>query len=167
MPRGPAPAGAYRTSRLIRAICAAGEIRIPLGELVDKGFRATHVYMDLGVSSMQIDTPERGFSYNYDAPLDMRMDPTAPVTAADIVNTWSEAALADQRVEQEPAAGEGHGPGIGPGQGPGGGGGTVPGSRLRQSMLSRVACSTETISFDAKTPMSGTRLAVVNPQQSQ
>ncbi|MCE5253917.1 MAG: 16S rRNA (cytosine(1402)-N(4))-methyltransferase RsmH [Actinomycetia bacterium] len=72
-----------------------GNFADSLGELVDKGFRATHVYMDLGVSSMQIDTPERGFSYNYDAPLDMRMDPTAPVTAADIVNTWSEAALAD------------------------------------------------------------------------
>jgi 16S rRNA (cytosine1402-N4)-methyltransferase len=61
-----------------------------LGDLVDEGFKADRVYMDLGVSSMQIDTPERGFSYSYDAPLDMRMDPSLPVTAADIVNTWSE-----------------------------------------------------------------------------
>ena len=61
-----------------------------LADLVDEGFKATHVYMDLGVSSMQIDTPERGFSYSYDAPLDMRMDPSLGTTAADIVNTWSE-----------------------------------------------------------------------------
>jgi 16S rRNA (cytosine1402-N4)-methyltransferase len=61
-----------------------------LGELLEEGFRATHIYLDLGVSSMQIDTPERGFSYSYDAPLDMRMDPSLPVTAADIVNTWPE-----------------------------------------------------------------------------
>jgi 16S rRNA (cytosine1402-N4)-methyltransferase len=61
-----------------------------LGELLDEGFKATHIYMDLGVSSMQLDTPERGFSYSYDAPLDMRMDPSLPVTAADIVNTWAE-----------------------------------------------------------------------------
>jgi len=61
-----------------------------LVDLVDEGFKATHVYMDLGVSSMQIDTPERGFSYSYDAPLDMRMDPSLAITAADIVNTWSE-----------------------------------------------------------------------------
>jgi 16S rRNA (cytosine1402-N4)-methyltransferase len=55
-----------------------------------KGFKATRIYLDLGVSSMQIDTPERGFSYSYDAPLDMRMDPSLPVTAADIVNSWAE-----------------------------------------------------------------------------
>ncbi len=61
-----------------------------LADLADEGFKATHIYLDLGVSSMQIDTPERGFSYSYDAPLDMRMDPSLPVTAADIVNTWSE-----------------------------------------------------------------------------
>jgi 16S rRNA (cytosine1402-N4)-methyltransferase len=65
-----------------------------LAELLAQGVKATHVYMDLGVSSMQIDTPERGFSYNYDAPLDMRMDPGLTVTAADILNSWSEAALA-------------------------------------------------------------------------
>jgi 16S rRNA (cytosine1402-N4)-methyltransferase len=61
-----------------------------LGDLLEEGFKATHIYMDLGVSSMQVDTPERGFSYSYDAPLDMRMDPALPTTAADIVNTWSE-----------------------------------------------------------------------------
>ncbi len=60
-----------------------------------RGSSVTHVYMDLGLSSMQIDTPERGFSYSYDAPLDMRMDPSLQVTAADIVNTWPEAALAE------------------------------------------------------------------------
>ena len=63
--------------------------------LRDGGFRATHVYMDLGVSGMQLDTPDRGFSYSYDAPLDMRMDPSLPLTAADILNTWDELALAD------------------------------------------------------------------------
>jgi len=49
---------------------------------------------DLGVSSLQLDRPERGFSYSADAPLDMRMDPTGPTTAADIVNTYSAADLA-------------------------------------------------------------------------
>lgn len=53
------------------------------------------VYMDLGVSSMQLDRRERGFSYAYDAPLDMRMDPELEVTAADLVNTLSELELTD------------------------------------------------------------------------
>ncbi len=53
------------------------------------------VYMDLGVSSMQLDRRERGFSYAYDAPLDMRMDPELDVTAADLVNTLPEAELTD------------------------------------------------------------------------
>jgi 16S rRNA (cytosine1402-N4)-methyltransferase len=47
------------------------------------------VLFDLGVSSLQLDRPDRGFSYSADAPLDMRMDPAGPRTAADIVNTYS------------------------------------------------------------------------------
>src|SRR4051795_3166162 len=50
--------------------------------------------MDLGMSSMQVDTWERGFSYSYDAPLDMRMDPDQDLTAAEIVATWDERQLA-------------------------------------------------------------------------
>jgi len=65
-----------------------------LGELHDEGLEADLVYMDLGMSSMQVDTWERGFSYAYDAPLDMRMDPDQDLTAQEIVNTWDERRLA-------------------------------------------------------------------------
>lgn len=51
------------------------------------------IYLDLGVSSYQLDTPERGFTYREDVPLDMRMDQREPMTAADIVNTYSEEKL--------------------------------------------------------------------------
>lgn len=51
------------------------------------------IYLDLGVSSYQLDTVERGFTYREDAPLDMRMDQRNTQTAADIVNTYSESEL--------------------------------------------------------------------------
>jgi 16S rRNA (cytosine1402-N4)-methyltransferase len=57
------------------------------------------VLFDLGVSSMQLDRVERGFSYSHDAPLDMRMDQDAPLTAAEILNTYDKRALT--RVLQE------------------------------------------------------------------
>ncbi|MGB0614173.1 MAG: 16S rRNA (cytosine(1402)-N(4))-methyltransferase RsmH, partial [Miltoncostaeaceae bacterium] len=65
-----------------------------LADLATQGTRANVVLMDLGLSSMQVDTAERGFSYSRQAPLDMRMDPALPVSAADLVNGADEADLA-------------------------------------------------------------------------
>lgn len=53
------------------------------------------IVLDLGASSMQFDTPGRGFSFMKDGPLDMRFNPKGPLTAADIINTWDEKSLAD------------------------------------------------------------------------
>jgi len=50
--------------------------------------------MDLGISSMQVDARERGFSYSYDAPLDMRMDPGQAMTAAELLNSWDQRRIA-------------------------------------------------------------------------
>jgi 16S rRNA (cytosine1402-N4)-methyltransferase len=67
--------------------------------LAENGIPATQsidaVLFDLGVSSMQLDRPERGFSYAQDAPLDMRMDPESSLSAAEILNTYDRAALID------------------------------------------------------------------------
>jgi 16S rRNA (cytosine1402-N4)-methyltransferase len=71
-----------------------GDFAVVLSQLATNDIKADAILLDVGVSSMQIDRPERGFSYATDAPLDMRMDPSGEVTAATIVNTWDEPELA-------------------------------------------------------------------------
>jgi 16S rRNA (cytosine1402-N4)-methyltransferase len=72
-----------------------GEFSTVLQHLATNGVRADVVLLDLGVSSMQLDRPERGFSYAADAPLDMRMDPRESYSARELVNEASEQELAD------------------------------------------------------------------------
>ena len=76
-------------TRFLRMSFAEG-----LDTLVAEEVRADLVLLDLGMSSLQVDTRDRGFSYAYDAPLDMRMDPDQELTAAEIVNTWDQRRLA-------------------------------------------------------------------------
>jgi 16S rRNA (cytosine1402-N4)-methyltransferase len=70
-----------------------GDYAIVLSQLAGNGVRADAVLLDLGLSSMQVDRPERGFSYATDAPLDMRMDPSEDLSAADVVATYDEREL--------------------------------------------------------------------------
>jgi 16S rRNA (cytosine1402-N4)-methyltransferase len=72
-------------TRLLR-----GDFAVVLPQLAANDVQVDAILLDLGVSSMQLDRPERGFSYSVDAPLDMRMDPTQELDACGIVNTWSE-----------------------------------------------------------------------------
>ncbi len=74
--------------------------------LREEGFEADLVYLDLGISSMQVDARERGFSYSYDAPLDMRMDPERELDAREVVNGWDERRLAQvfRRYGEDPNA---------------------------------------------------------------
>ncbi len=76
-------------TRFIRADFATA-----LHQLAAEDVNADLVYLDLGMSSMQVDQRERGFSYAYDAPLDMRMDPDSGVSAHEAVNTWERRQLA-------------------------------------------------------------------------
>jgi len=85
----------FRRETGIKARLHPGEFSGVLRHLADNGVRADVVLLDLGVSSMQIDRPDRGFSYAVDAPLDMRMDPSASYSAGELVNEASERDLAD------------------------------------------------------------------------
>ena len=77
-----------------RTLFISSDFAAGLRALEGEGVRPDMVYVDLGMSSMQVDAWERGFSYSYDAPLDMRMDTRQEFTAADLVNEWPEARIA-------------------------------------------------------------------------
>jgi 16S rRNA (cytosine1402-N4)-methyltransferase len=93
------PAAEERFNEFTReAQCETRFLRMEFAEglelLREEGVQADIVYLDLGISSMQVDTWERGFSYSYDAPLDMRMDPEQELDAREVVNEWDETRLA-------------------------------------------------------------------------
>ncbi len=77
-----------------------------LAVLGEEELAADVVYLDLGISSMQVDARERGFSYSYDAPLDMRMDPSQKLDARAVLNGWDERQLAQifRRYGEDPNA---------------------------------------------------------------
>jgi 16S rRNA (cytosine1402-N4)-methyltransferase len=93
------PAAEQRFEELARELaCETRFLRMDYADglalLADEALQADLVYLDLGVSSMQVDARERGFSYAYDAPLDMRMDPEQELDAREVVNEWDERRLA-------------------------------------------------------------------------
>ena len=80
----------FKNQSHIQARLLRGDFGVVLAQLAENGVRADAILLDLGVSSMQLDRPERGFSYSVDAPLDMRMDTTQELSAIDVVNEWAE-----------------------------------------------------------------------------
>ena len=77
----------------VQARLLRGDFGVVLPQLAANGVQADAILLDLGVSSMQLDRPERGFSYATDAPLDMRMDSSQDLDARSIVNEWPEKEL--------------------------------------------------------------------------
>ncbi|HUZ98302.1 MAG TPA: 16S rRNA (cytosine(1402)-N(4))-methyltransferase RsmH [Gaiellaceae bacterium] len=77
----------------VQARLLRGDFGVVLPQLAENGVQADAILLDLGVSSMQLDRPERGFSYATDAPLDMRMDSSQDLDARAIVNEWPEKEL--------------------------------------------------------------------------
>jgi 16S rRNA (cytosine1402-N4)-methyltransferase len=77
----------------VQARLLRGDFGVVLPQLAENGVQADAILLDLGVSSMQLDRPERGFSYATDAPLDMRMDSSQEFDARALVNEWPEKEL--------------------------------------------------------------------------
>jgi 16S rRNA (cytosine1402-N4)-methyltransferase len=84
----------FRRRAGVQARLLRGNFSAVLKQLAENDVRADAILLDLGVSSMQLDQVERGFSYASDAPLDMRMDPSAALSARELVNEAAERELA-------------------------------------------------------------------------
>ena len=84
----------FRRHAGVQARLLRGNFSVVLAQLAGNDVQADAILIDLGVSSMQLDRPERGFSYATDAPLDMRMDPSAQLSARELVNEADERELA-------------------------------------------------------------------------
>jgi 16S rRNA (cytosine1402-N4)-methyltransferase len=102
---------AFAQRRLVEfgdQFCAVRSNFAQIAEVLDRLgiWKINGALLDLGVSSRQLDTPERGFSFMHDGPLDMRMDPSGPINAADLVNTMSGEQLERlfRSLGEEPAA---------------------------------------------------------------
>jgi len=97
------PAAIRRVANKLAAAAATGHLALAQGNFGDLATLATShgfpavdaILLDLGVSSFQLETPQRGFAFGQDGPLDMRFDPTQGTSAAEVVNQWPEAELAD------------------------------------------------------------------------
>ncbi len=83
----------FKASTGVQARLLRGEFSLVLNQLAANDVQADAILLDLGVSSMQLDRPERGFSYAADAPLDMRMDSSAELSARELVNGADEREL--------------------------------------------------------------------------
>ena len=83
----------FRRRAGVQARLLRGDFDVVLEHLAGNGVSADAILLDLGVSSMQLDRPERGFSYAVDAPLDMRMDPSSEPSARELVNEAGEREL--------------------------------------------------------------------------
>ena len=136
----------------VQARLLSGDFGAVLQQLSENGVRADAILLDLGVSSMQLDRPERGFSYSVEAPLDMRMNTSQDLSARDVVNEWPERELVDTIKCAIPAParfGEGH-----------------PAKRVFQAL--RIAVNDELSSLEAALPAAfemlrpGGRLAVIS-----
>src|SRR5205085_5068158 len=83
----------FRRQSGVQGRLLRGDFSVVLEQLAGNGVQADAILFDLGVSSMQVDRPERGFSYATDAPLDMRMDPASELSARELVNEEGEREL--------------------------------------------------------------------------